>query len=391
MRHATAVSALVLILLSLTQIRASEAWSNGGYSADTSSPDYGTHDWIAQHALDWLPAQKKQYITDNIQLYLYGTELPDRPSAQGGIGDTTRHHIYYSAGGILQDDPAATRAQAEYALALASLNRGDNTDAALHAGSMAHYIADVAAYGHVMGETTDWGSETDAHHTGYEDYVNTRTATYASIFVKPLVFDGILTQLGAATAAQQLAYDTTFDDAGTYTASWMESNYNWASTAFKDRAWESVNVAANKVADVLNTLYTESVPVNQEATTITCSLSTSEIAEGNSITISGTISASVSATVTIEKSQDQGNTWTLITTTTSNSGAYTRQWSPAQGTYQIRASWPGDSTHFGATSASTTLKVNTGIPGYSIGSIIIGLSLSVLLIIGKRSKIINTR
>ena len=380
MRKATVVSALVLILLSLSQIRASEGWSNGGYSADTNSPDYGTHDWIAQHALDWLPPQEKQYITDNLQTYLYGTELPDRPATQGGVGDTTKHHIYYSAGGILQDDPAATRAQAEYALALASLNRGDNADAALHAGSMAHYIADVAAYGHVMGENTDWGSETDAHHTGYEDYVNTHTATFATIFVKPLVFDGTLTRLDAETAAQQLAYDTTFDDTGTYTASWMESNYNWASTAFKDRVWESINLAANKIADVLNTLYAETLPVSLEATTITCSLSSSEIAEENSITISGAISASLSALVTIEKSQDQDNTWTLITTTPSNSGVYTYRWSPTQGTYQIRVSWPGDSTHIGATSTPTILKVNPGIPGFTIGSIIIGLSISMLLI-----------
>ncbi|MCK4444038.1 MAG: hypothetical protein KAW09_05810 [Thermoplasmata archaeon] len=31
------------------------AWSNGGYSADPSNPDYGTHDWITEHAQDWLP------------------------------------------------------------------------------------------------------------------------------------------------------------------------------------------------------------------------------------------------------------------------------------------------------------------------------------------------
>jgi len=34
------------------------AWSNGGFSADPSNPDYGTHDWIAQHALDWMPDQE---------------------------------------------------------------------------------------------------------------------------------------------------------------------------------------------------------------------------------------------------------------------------------------------------------------------------------------------
>src|SRR3989337_2173861 len=40
------------------------AWSNGGYSDEPSNPDYGTHDWIAQHALDWLPTEEKQYILD---------------------------------------------------------------------------------------------------------------------------------------------------------------------------------------------------------------------------------------------------------------------------------------------------------------------------------------
>jgi hypothetical protein len=27
-------------------------WSNGGYSVDPAHPDYGAHDWIAEHALD---------------------------------------------------------------------------------------------------------------------------------------------------------------------------------------------------------------------------------------------------------------------------------------------------------------------------------------------------
>ncbi|MDP2899500.1 MAG: hypothetical protein Q8O47_00835, partial [Candidatus Bathyarchaeota archaeon] len=73
MRRATSLSTLLFIVLILSSIRTTEAWSNGGYSSDPSSPDYGTHDWIAQHALDWLPAQNKQDITDNLQIYLYGT------------------------------------------------------------------------------------------------------------------------------------------------------------------------------------------------------------------------------------------------------------------------------------------------------------------------------
>ena len=80
------------------------AWSNGGYSADPSNPGYGTHDWIAQHALDWLPTEEKQYIVDNLATYLYGTELPDNPA---GIGDTTKHHIYYNSAEVMTDDAAA--------------------------------------------------------------------------------------------------------------------------------------------------------------------------------------------------------------------------------------------------------------------------------------------
>jgi hypothetical protein len=35
-------------------------WSNGGYSSNLSDPDYGTHDWIAQHALDWLTSDEQR-------------------------------------------------------------------------------------------------------------------------------------------------------------------------------------------------------------------------------------------------------------------------------------------------------------------------------------------
>jgi hypothetical protein len=39
---------------------------------------------------------------------------------------------------------------------------------AKHAGIMSHYIVDVAVFGHVMGSSTDWGSE--AHHSDYVDF-----------------------------------------------------------------------------------------------------------------------------------------------------------------------------------------------------------------------------
>jgi hypothetical protein len=73
------VLSLILAFLLLPQ---STAYSNGGYSADPSDPDYGTHDYIAQHALDWLPINEKRYISDNLDDYLYGSELPDNNGLQ---------------------------------------------------------------------------------------------------------------------------------------------------------------------------------------------------------------------------------------------------------------------------------------------------------------------
>ena len=86
-----AVILVVILLVAfvlLFNINSTLGWSNGGYSADPSHPDYGTHDWIAQHALDWLPTEEKQFILDNLQTYLYGTELPDNIQAIDGIGDS---------------------------------------------------------------------------------------------------------------------------------------------------------------------------------------------------------------------------------------------------------------------------------------------------------------
>ena len=41
------------------------AWSNSGKSDDPSNPNYGTHDWLAEHALDWLPEEEKTAYIHN--------------------------------------------------------------------------------------------------------------------------------------------------------------------------------------------------------------------------------------------------------------------------------------------------------------------------------------
>ena len=226
-------------------------WSNGGYSADAANPDYGTHDWIAEHALDWLPLGEKQFLLDNKAIYLYGTELPDNGQAADGIGDNTKHHVYYFANGSVQDDVAADRASEEYAKAVAAYNAGNFSDAAKQLGIVTHYVVDVTVFGHVMGAATDWGTET--HHSDYEDYVLTRTNSYVDDFDSYLVFDGSLSTLSAYDATLMLANDTTFGGVEQLSCVWMDQNYDWGNATFRNQSRESLNLAVNAVADVLHT------------------------------------------------------------------------------------------------------------------------------------------
>jgi uncharacterized protein YvpB len=230
-------------------------WSNGGYSADPSHPDYGTHDWIAQHALDWLPLGERQLILSNLAAYLYGTELPDNGNASDGIGDTANHHVYYFANGTLQDDASAVRAQEEYYSAFDLFKIGDLVNASKRLGVMTHYISDVAVFGHVMGAVTDWGSE--IHHSDYENHVNTMTNNYTGEFNVFLKFDGVLNDISAYNATLMLAHDTTFDTDGNFTCIWMDQNYNWSNPIFKNRCGESLNLAVNLITDVLHTFFSE--------------------------------------------------------------------------------------------------------------------------------------
>ena len=255
---------MVCVLVLLLGVKPALGWSNGGYSANPSQPNYGTHDWIAQHALDYLPTQEKQYITDNFAAYLYGTELPDNSQAPDGIGDTTKHHVYYSASGAVTDSASAQRANAEYTLALNFLKTKDYVDAAKTAGIMTHYIADLAVFGHVMGSSTPWGTE--IHHSDYEDYVNTRTSSYSGSFTSYLSYDGSLTTLTATNAALNMAYDTTFGGSGHLTCVWMDDNYNWSNPAFSGRCGQSLNLAVNDIADVLHTLYQEAASTTSQTT-----------------------------------------------------------------------------------------------------------------------------
>jgi hypothetical protein len=258
LKYTKPILLLACTFILLLNVKPALGWSNGGYSANPAQPNYGTHDWIAQHALDHLPVQEKQFITDNLAIYLYGTELPDNNQAADGIGDTTKHHIYFNADGSLKDNASAQRASEEYQKALVYLKSNDYVNASKAVGIMSHYIVDVAVFGHVMGASTPWGTE--INHSNYENYVNGKTETYDSTFNTYLSFDGNLTTISVYNATKNIAYDTTFDVKGDGACVWMDGNYNWSNPTFSSRSGESLNLAVNALADVLHTLYSESQP-----------------------------------------------------------------------------------------------------------------------------------
>lgn len=99
-------------------------------------------------------------------------------------------------------------------------------------------------------------------------------------------------------------------------------------------------------------------PPPRAPTRITCGLSDSSITVGLSITVTGSINASLTAQVTIQANAD-GSTWINLTTVNTDSGGrFSYSWTPnAVGTYRVRASWPGNQQYSEATSDIVTLTV----------------------------------
>ena len=267
-------SMLALILLVLTH--PAWAWSNGHYITDLNNPDYGygTHDWIAERALDWLPQNEKALILTYRAWYLYGTELPDNHNAIAGdgIGDQTCcHHVYFFKNQTLQDGVEATRASAMGTLASEALSRHDYANASKWTGAMSHYISDLASFGHVLGVVTEWGAEPESVHRNYEDHVQTLTDVPGEAVIS-VSFDGMLSPTSAYDAALALARDTTFDLSGHgRTAVWMNQTNSWSNRDFTDRAYQSIDLAVNYVAEAVHAVWSgvsRTIPVSSIGTDV---------------------------------------------------------------------------------------------------------------------------
>jgi len=242
------ISATLALAMCLIVAGDASGWSNGGYSADPNNPDYGTHDWIANAALQPQTKDVTFLKTSYNSLFLLGTEAPDNPSY---IGDSGKHHVYYSNDGSVQDDASAVRAASIYSSALQYLKSNDLDYAAFEIGVMAHYISDVGVFGHTMGSGTDWGSE--VHHSDYEDEFESRLGSISL----PSTSLGNLTAYDAATG---LASTITFGSGTIRSNVWMDSNYGWANSVFEASAMASLYASVAAVAAAINHLMIEATP-----------------------------------------------------------------------------------------------------------------------------------
>ena len=119
--------------------------------------------------------------------------------------------------------------------------------------------------------------------------------------------------------------------------------------------------------------------------TISIALSSTEITQGKSVTISGNITAAdntarANVSVTILHRLSGENWTTLDTVETDPNGNYTYAWKPeTEGTYYIMASWEGDDITFGNESEVLTLTVKEAPAGIPLE--IVAVAVVVIIVI----------
>ncbi|MBA7602217.1 hypothetical protein ES703_09303 [subsurface metagenome] len=165
------------------------ARSWGEYNYDL---DYGTHDWIADFAVDtivsnpllavkWIDTNGNAFWSSrNKRIFLYATYGPDCSDVWfrtrhnqiiHGQGDQTHHHITFNKDTMERTGSwAADKADAFALAAIYALADGDCGTAAFFLGEMAHYISDMSCFFHVKRD----GSLSNLHNL-YEQRVLDRT------------------------------------------------------------------------------------------------------------------------------------------------------------------------------------------------------------------------
>jgi len=122
-------------------------------------------------------------------------------------------------------------------------------------------------------------------------------------------------------------------------------------------------------------------------TTISCSASPSDVIQGDTVTVSGSISPTVSGgTVFLTYERADGTTLTR-TATTGTDGSYSDTYLPDTiGVWSATAYWLGDPTHDGATSSMQSFTVSERTPCMILLAFVIALVCIILVLIRRRGR-----
>lgn len=261
MRLAIGAAALTAMLLLPSVL----AWGNGLsiFNDPTFANDqifwkkgsmYGTHDYLAQMAMEFLPADEKAWINELV--LFYGTELPDSSGYDESINDRNVQHVYFYANGTVKDDLLAERAMKKYELTISALKSGTNSLASKYAGIIVSYVSDAGLFSRVI--------KNPQNGLRFEGRVLKITNVYPSeefekTYGSYIEFDGELEMISPYDAIMRVAKATEggklSTDIDQCSAAWMDENYDPESPQFVECAGRDLNNAVNAMADVLHTLY----------------------------------------------------------------------------------------------------------------------------------------
>jgi hypothetical protein len=122
-------------------------------------------------------------------------------------------------------------------------------------------------------------------------------------------------------------------------------------------------------------------------TTIFCSVSPSEVAQGDPVTVSGSIDPAVADAAVILAYERPDGTAIERTAMTDSGGLYSDSYQPdALGSWSVTASWRGDPTHIEAKSPTSSFNVEKRKPCQIILGLVIAFVALVLYLIRNRSR-----
>lgn len=239
------------------------AWNNGQKGntttttkAECSTVPYGTHDWIADQAVELLPDAERAWLLPHRAIYLVGTEAPDHKLIPLSCGVPHRGYDDRSAGHSVEwnaavtemvNDCPAVRAEQEYSKAKIAFEQGKSAHAAFFLGAMAHYIGDCAQYGHNYRE--------EKNHGNYEAWAAAQTPSLtAPTFQSAISLDSLVRRT-PYTATRRVSRAIFVGGGAILPAPKMDSLFSSKPQEFMTSVGASLNVGVNELADVLHTFF----------------------------------------------------------------------------------------------------------------------------------------